>query len=35
VADDGRRGLLGLVLEPGLLADLDADALGAELLVTR
>ena len=32
VADDGRGRLLGLVLEAGLLADLDADAVGAEQL---
>src|SRR6187399_3257408 len=30
VADDRRRGLLGLVLPAGLLAHLDAEALGAE-----
>src|SRR6188472_748399 len=30
VADDRRRGLFGLVLPAGLLADLDAEALGAE-----
>ena len=30
VADDGRRRLLGLVLEAGLLAHVDAQAIGAE-----
>ena len=32
VADDRRGGLLGLVLEAGLLADLDAEPVGAEQL---
>jgi hypothetical protein len=35
VADEGRGGLLGLVLEPGVLVDLDADALGVEQLGHR
>src|SRR4029077_12741881 len=30
VADDGRRGLLGLVLPARLLADVDAEPVGAE-----
>ena len=32
VADQRRGRLLGLVLEPGLLGDLDAEAVGAEQL---
>ena len=33
VADDGAGGLLGLVLEARLLADLDADAAGVKIMI--